>query len=753
VFSQPKEEIMGGCSRTKFKIDLLRMGSILALSASVSLAAAAQEDEEVVLQTVTVTPLQYETSFQETPISMTTFDAELIESAGVIDIQDVQYLVPSTHIADWYGQTMVTIRGIGNDVVAPGAEPGVAVYQDGVYLSRRYYMGGAFFDVERIDILRGPQGTVYGRNATGGVVSTVTRSPTEEFESSGAVTLGNYNAFTAEAAVSGPIVSEKILGRIAFKSSQRDGFIYNRARDEYYNDVDEVSGRLKLRILPTEKLTVDLTADIRETGGFGPAWRTDRYLPGVPLPQEVLGGGVLTPEQAPFEINENSPHTLDAGYLGFAAKAKYEFAEFDLNSITAYREMENNSSYDIDGTDANFAELFMRNQQNQFTQEFTLVSNGEGSVDWVVGAFYLDELESVAADVGLYGYDPGASLSIYGEISTESVAAFGDATWHLNDRLAVEAGIRFGQDKRTLAPEAAYLFQDIGGIPLFTRELLGFDSSKTWDSITPRASIAYDISDAVTAYASVSTGFKAGSYNVISFQPDPYDNEDLVAYEVGYHASADGGRFKSNGALFFYDQTNLQQFQFDQTLGVVSNAAASEILGAEFDVSLSPVDGLDLFGSLSYLDATYSEFTTEDPAEPGGPDGNPSTLPNSFELAGNRLVNTPEWTANIGAQYTLGLGENGDLIFRGDSAYKSEVFSRPYQTNPRSDLIEDYWLTNLRVTYRTADERWSVAAFIDNLTDEVVPARKQTGAATLGAQINTVYVPPQMYGVRLSLSY
>jgi len=186
---------------------------------------------------------------------------------------------------------------------------------------------------------------------------------------------------------------------------------------------------------------------------------------------------------------------------------------------------------------------------------------------------------------------------------------------------------------------------------------------------------------------------------------------------------------------------------------VVSNAASSDIFGVEFDVSANPVDGLSLFGSVSYLDATYKEFTTEDPAEPGGPDADPSTTPNSFELAGNRLVNTPEWTANAGAQYIMPFGESGEIVIRGDVAYKSDVYSRPYQTNDRSDLIEGYWLSNARLTYRPSDGGWTLTAFVDNLADEVVAARKQTGAATLGNQINTVFVPPRTYGLRLALNY
>jgi iron complex outermembrane receptor protein len=686
-------------------------------------AAAQQEVGEVV-----VTAQRRETALQDTPIAISALDGEALQARGVADMRDIQQLVPGIHVGEFFGSTLVTVRAIGNDTSGVSADPGVAVHQDGVYLARRLYQSGAFFDVERIEVLRGPQGTLYGRGATGGAVNIMTRAPTPEFEGYGRLTLGNYNLVVTEGAVSGPIFGSKVLGRVAFKTRDHEGYTPNLFNGQRYDDADEADARVRLRFLPTETLQIDLSADVRTVGGYGGITPDRRFDPAIATPQE-LAGGVFAPGRA---VNHDHPKSYDAEYLGGSLNVTWDLGDLTLTSLSAARRMKSTLVYDIDGTQiagAGFDPSIEK--QDQLSQELTLSRTG-GDLEWVAGLFWFDEDADGLLNIP-FPLSPNSAAGLIDGVRTTAIAIYGDATWHAGDKLDLTVGARWGRDSKR-ADEAFY-FGGVSG-PLLLADSLKED----WTSFTPRAAVTYRLTSDVSAYATVSRGFKPGGFNVWGFQGVAYEPETVTNYEIGLKTAFADPRLTANVSLFRMDYEDLQVFQIQEFLPLITNAAEATIDGAEAEVTFATRGGLSLNGAVTWLDANFDRYQAPDPARGG----------QVFDLAGNRLTATPKWAVNLGAEYALGL-RGGQLLFGVDYSYKSRIYFRAF--NDLSSAQKAYGLWNGRVAWRPDGAGWEASIWVRNATDELVAGRINVGGAVLGSPVETQYLPPRTYGVTLGMSF
>lgn len=703
--------------------------SLLMATAAWSVCGAAwAQDASSQVEEVVVTAQRRDTALQETPISITALGGDLLEDRGIEDMRDIQLLAPGIHVGEFFGSALITVRAIGNDTSSISADPGVAVHVDGVYLARRLYQTGAFFDIERIEVLRGPQGTLYGRGATGGAINILTRAPTEELEGYARVTLGNYNLVMTEGAISGPLFGSDVLGRLAFKTNDHEGYTPNIFNGDAYDDADEVDVRGRLRFQPSDTLRIDLSVDYRTVGGFGGITPDRRFDPLTPTPQELAGGVFATGRR----VNHDYRKSYDAEYLGGSLKVDWEVGGFKLSSLTAARRLESTLVYDIDGTQiagAAFDPYF--EGQEQFTQEFTVSRSGE-RFDWVTGLFYFHEQADATMNIP-FPLDPLSAAGLVGDVRTEAFAVYGDLTYHVSERLELTVGARWGRDEKR-AREAFY-FGGIGGPLLLSDEL-----EADWTAFTPRAALTFEFSSDVTGYLSVSQGFKPGGFNVWGFQGAPYDPEKVTNYEVGLKTFLLDRSLMANLSVFQMDYAELQVFQIQNFLPLITNAAEATIKGAELEFAYRPIQALSFNGTVTYLDATFDSYSAPDPARGG----------QVFDLAGNRLTATPEWAINLGAQYTAEV-EGGVVTFGVDYGYKSKHYFRPF--NDEASAQDAYGLWNARVGYKPDAAGWEVSAWIRNATDELVAGRINVGGAVLGSPVESQYLPPRTYGVTIGMRF
>ncbi|MBU1375449.1 MAG: TonB-dependent receptor [Alphaproteobacteria bacterium] len=703
----------------------------VALSAISASAAKSAEAPPLQVEEVIVTAERREASLQDTPIAVTSISGAQFNAGPPVDMRSLQYLAPSLQVGEWFGKTMVTLRGIGNDQVGISADPGVAVHVDGVYMAQRAYLSGALYDIQRAEVLRGPQGTLYGRNATGGVTNFITRDPTVEPQGYAGVTVGNYDLVSVQGAFGGALVGETLLGRVAFKTKKHDGYTPNLFNGQRYDDADESSVRAKLKWLAGERLTVDLQADYHKAGGFGSILVVDRFVPesgpgaGVPIPtfSETQGGLVPYGRRA---VNHNDELHSFTKAKGVSAKVTWDLGPATLTSLTSYRKLRSYLSYDTDDSQLPLAKFDPADERtHQTTQEFDLASNGNGPLRWILGAFYWREQGDASL---LIGQAPvlGGNLPLQAKIGSSSYAVFGEATFEVSDRLKVTGGLRYNRDEKKIAE----CF-----VPLFCSS-----DREGWDSLTPRGTITFQPNDDLTLYATVSRGFKAGGFNIFGFQA-PYDPEKVTNYEAGLKSQLFDRRLQANFAVFRMDYSGLQVFQVANLLPVVTNAASATIDGVESDFKARLTPNFSIDGNATYLKAQYDDYDFPDP-----------TLGNAVvDVSGRTLTATPKWALNLGAEFELPLEGWGRAILRGEYSYKSRMYFRP--TNDRSTSQGGYDLFNARLTLVPDAGHWTFIAWGQNLTDEDVYGKRQLGAGAYGFPVLSQFLPPRTYGVTAQFEF
>ncbi|HET6629981.1 MAG TPA: TonB-dependent receptor [Woeseiaceae bacterium] len=695
-------------------------------------AALAQQDgsRQVALEEIIVTARRFEESLQEAPVSVTAFTAADLERRGYTNVSQIADVTPNMQfdatapISGASNASSIFIRGIGQTDFLLTVDPGVGIYLDGVYISRS--VGGVLglLDLERVEVLRGPQGTLFGRNTIGGAINMTTRKPDGEFAGYAELSVGRYDRLDARLSVNAPIVEDKLFARLSASSRNRDGYGRRLLTGESMGNENSDAARAAVRWLATDALEVDFAADYtrareespvttlvweRPLSGYGVGAITGLYNllvapgTGVPYDSRFLTGD-------PYTSNATGPTGSELDVWGLAMTVDWDAGPFQVKSITAYRDMESVFGRDPDGSPLTIVHTDNVMAHEQFSQELHFTGTAANDrLDWLAGLYYFDEsgFDDVTADIGAGIFEAiGVPLSIAGPtyVDNKSYAAFLNLGYAFTERLSGSAGIRYSRDEKRAVINQ--VFPDLGSVPVLANPV----GEESFDDVTPKVSLEYRWTDDVMTYASFARGFKSGGftgrYVIPTAAPRPFDPEEVTTWELGFKSEFLDSRVRLNGAGFYSDYQDIQVVIFNGVAPETRNAAKGRIRGGEIELTAVPVPDLLFTGGLGYLDAEYTGF---DPLDSIG-----LVLP--LELS-DKFVNTPEWSLNAAVDYTIPLGNAaGDMSLRGDWSYRSAVANDAINT---PELIQDgYSLVNARITYTAPGETWELSVFGTNLTDE-----------------------------------
>ena len=722
-------------------------------------AAGVSDDAEII-----VSARRRDERLIDVPVAVTVLSAQDIDRLQAIDLSGLQGASPNLNIVQGRGSAAsanIFIRGIGQPDALQTFDPAVGVYVDGVYLSR---IQGALLnlgDVERIEVLRGPQGTLYGKNTIGGAVSIVSKKPDfNTFKASGSALYGSFNQILLNGYVSAPLVGDKVALSIAGQYDKRDGLVTDPLTGRKYNDRDSLTGRAILRAKPSDSLELILSGDYtRQRNALTLGYAT------APLLQTSLfpaGVRTLVPAQpyGTYDYRASTSFKGDEGqrldHWGVSLTANWELNDqFTLSSITAYRKLRPDLFIDIDATEARIGDVFVGIDQHQFSQEVQLKWD-MGKFKGIFGLYYLNE--NVASHQEAYADDLFSFLGgpvtftrfIDDEQNTKSYAAFGQATYDFTDQLSLTAGLRYTMEDRrynrftTTASNLAFLnnisfrFPDNLPAPLNATDTARFDA---W---TPMVTLSYKPTPDSLVYASASRGFKSGGFNgranslndltfvvngtttlLTTFQP-----ETVWTYEGGAKGSFLGGRVRLSGDVFLSDYTDFQARVGGGTVAgfPVLNAGKLRIWGIEFEAAVRPVNNWNIRLAAGYLNAKYQEFNDgrRPPAFSCNPTGTKVTCEPAF---------APPLTLMLGTDYAIPLGTAGTITVGGDARFVDKHFlsvdNRPGLTEP------GYWLANAYVQYDAPGGKYYIRGGVKNLGNALYRTDGQEFSSV--GNIQTVY--------------
>jgi iron complex outermembrane receptor protein len=691
----------------------------LIAAAGAPTAVLAQSDEEEkfdvgAIEEIIVTAQRREQAIQDVPMAISAFTGQELAELQADNLDSLQGAVPNLNLVQGRGSNSSVnafIRGVGQPDALQTFDPAVGIYLDDVYMSR---IQGALFklyDIERIEVLRGPQGTLYGKNTPGGAIRLITRTPGQEFEAQAGLLLGNYSRVSAKAYLSGPLSDNFAMG-FSVLYDARDGFVTDPSDGREYNDEDTLVARLKGNWDVSDNVNITFSADYTKEDVALTLGRAEDALISVDF-----AAGVVLRQPAPtgdwnFLSRTSMSDTpgQEVDHYGGNATLKWDInSDVSLKSITAYRKLETASYIDIDATEFEIGDVFVGLDQNQFSQEFQLLGSNGSNLNWVAGLYYLKE--EVPSDQIAFADDfllfAGAPISflrtINDDLTTKSYAAFGQIDWAFADRWNFGFGLRYTKEEKDYFRTTS-TFSDL---PLLNADpAFAFTDSDDWSDWTPTFTLDYAMNDNVRWYGRLAKGFKSGGFNGRANSADDvstFDPETVWTGEIGAKTTMAGGTFRANYALF-YSQYDDFQARVSVADGIdfrfpVLNAAELDIKGAEVEMTWLPIDPLQLSAQVGYLDAEYGAggFSGSDGVE-------------------DEPAFSPKWTARLAGVWTLDLSGGSQLAFTGAANYRDSMWLSVDNVLPLSE--GDYWLLDGFISWVSSDGRWTLLAGVKNATDE-----------------------------------
>jgi len=727
--------------------------------------AAADDEGNDAAGDIVVTARRTEERLQRVPSSISAFNERALDRIQATDPTGLQGVVPNLNIVQGRGSSNATniyIRGVGQPDALQTFDPAVGVYIDDVYYSRIRGTQFDLLDIERVEVLRGPQGTLYGKNTIGGAFKVVTRRPGKEFRANASLAVGSYDQFEIKGSASGPI-SDSLSAGFAVLRSKRDGYVEDEVLDRDYNNKDTIAARAGIAWDPASNVRVDLIADYSHD---------DAHLNvGQPINSlTYLFGGVLlalpsNPDPDDYDFTGRTtpslPNSTKLTHWGVSANAAIDLSEaLTLRSITAYRKLDTDDYVDIDATQVETGDVLVGVDQNQFSQELQLAAN-LGRLQGVAGLYYLQEhvtshQEAYADDIlgPAFGFAT-FFRSVDDDLKTKSYAAFVNASYEIVDDVRLSAGARYTRETkdyfRTTTTTSSLTAPPFG--PLLNATFVFSPDKGKWSDWSPMASVDWQVTPDVMLYARAAKGFKSGGFNGRANslrESTEYKPETMWSYEAGFKSRI-ADQLTLNGAIFHNDYKNFQArvASTDETgfaLLSVLNAGKLRIRGAELEAAWTPIDGLLIDGQIGYLDAEYEEFDD-----------------NNFPAFGNsrafqRPAFAPEWTMRFGAQYGFGIGSAGTITVGGQSRYKSRTALAVDNTFINSDTeIEGlfqpgYWLHDARVVWEDVSKKFAIGVYGNNLSDKRYKTDGQEFSSV--GSIRTVYYgAPRTVTVRFTARY
>lgn len=649
--------------------------------------------EDQVIEEVLVTATKRESSVMDVAASVTAYSSEQLDERAIESFQDLN-AVPNLNSGMSYGQVFMTIRGVGFSNAQGTVDPTVAQHVDGIYMPRTSALRGAYNDLESIEVLRGPQGTLYGRNSTGGSVNLVSRKPTEEFEGRLGLLYGDYDRVQVSGLVSGPI-SDNVLGRMTILYDDRDHYTENLLPG--FDDVDHEeikSIRGALRFLPSDAVTIDFSAHYEEREG---SLLFDTYTEPSPLFfPNIYNDSVLftaEPHETYSDVNTHDEREFSIVSLS----VDWALSEnVTLISKTGYVASEFFADTDNDGISGFSVTATTGHDSDTFSQELTLhTTSMDDRLDLLTGVyFYRDDLKW-HADLplnfldDLLGLPPRTSfVSARYDQETDAYGVFVDATYHVSDEWRIYGGVRYSDEEKDAEMQSVQVVPMCGfGLPV---SLLKSD----WDDISFRVGAQHDLSAQANIYAQYSTGFRSGGFDTSSCN-DEYDQENVDAFEIGYKVTLLDGRLALRSAAFYYDYEDLQLSQIVGLQINVDNAAKSTVWGVEIETQFSVTDQLQIAVNYAHLDATYDDYEDCDGLLfPGNCSAD--AIAGGFavfeDVSGNPLNRAPENSLGIIADFILPLDNGGEFGITAEWHWTDDLQYRPF--NNEEDQQDAYAISN-----------------------------------------------------------
>lgn len=692
------------------------------------------------LQEIVVTAQKRAQNVQDVPIAVTAITGNALADQRVLDTRSLQQAVPTLQYGNAAGFALPFLRGIGSALQTPGTEPSVATFVDGVYVASNSATMMGLLGIDRVEVLAGPQGTLYGRNTSGGAINIYTLTPSQSTDAQVKLTYGNYDRIEASGYASGPLTDNLVVGIYA-TAGRRDTYYHfdpRPADQSLQNSFHAV--RVKAVWDPTEAIRFTGSYEYSQEKTVDTAFRNAQ--PGS-MGVTLFGGDPKTEE---YLINVDAVNLSQPRSHSLMLREEFDLGFADLVGITGYRHLDKPTGTDLDGTTAPLVSVFATNFSRQFTQEVQLLSKPGGPLEWIAGLYYFYERAGYAglqvrSDILFEGAFNRATTD--GDLLARSYAAFAQGTVTLADGLRLTVGGRYTRDKKE--KEDAIVSYSIDGTPVGIPPDVVPGAKKSWSKFTPRVTLEYKINDTLL-YATYSKGFKSGQFNASdAADRTAVDPESLTDYEVGLKTDLFDRRLRINAAAYYYDFTNLQVQVLDPTGGGVAarlqNAAKARAYGVEATVTAALTDALTINASAAWEDSKYTNFQNA-PFVVFSPTGN-SQIP--LPATGNDLIYAPKFVGSFGATYKVDLGA-GSLDLHGDVYYNDGYAF----TVHRQFMQPSYTLVNASVTYHLPGDQLSLQAWGTNLTNAHRFAERALSVPFGAYQADDA---PRMYGVTLTWKY
>ena len=691
-----------------------------------------------VLEEVVSTARKRSEPLQDTPVASTVLSGETLDMRFYADLKTAEFPAPNvniTSIGAFSNGVVATIRGIVNGDPDSTIEPPVALFVDGVYLARPAASSLDMFDIEQIEILRGPQGTLFGRNTSAGAIQLRTARPSGEFGTLGKVTAGEYGRLDLRAAVDIPI-AETVNARIAVLSQNMDGYYKSITNGKDFGKEEILSVRPTIQFTPTEQL------DLTFIGEF-------HHDKSEPKPQQnestrtqalcVRHGycGFALGDGDEFEVETDDVGFIDAKIWGVTAELNYRLDSGVITWISNYRDTDEDLVYDADSVLYPLFGVDRRQPHKQYSSELRFASTAWEKFDFVAGAFVFHQeydLQRITS-LAIVAPPPARTISFTGQ-DHDAYSIFGEVNYHITDALTVTAGGRYTDEKKDFYQRPFGPFPNAGA---------RVDQDESWSDFGPKLGVQYNFTDDLMTYFTYQKGFKSGGFNGRCGQPatclKSFDPEEVDAFEVGLKADFFDQRARANLALFWSEYTDLQRTTFVPLIGaanpqetVTENAGDATIKGIELELTMLPVEGLQLNLAVGYLHTKYDEFCADingatlfasapvsncggavvqatNLGNPGGPatylvDEDNSNLP---------FTRAPEWNVSVTANYRYPLANGASIFVNGQYTWIDKLFVDAVALTER----EEVKLVEASISYEAVDGRYRVSVFGKNLTDEV----------------------------------
>lgn len=739
--------------------NVLRAAAAVALGAAAPVYGADTLPQALPLEEVIITAQHREELLQDVPIAVSVATAEALKNIGVDATRDLPQLIPSVQFTRSGASGLFFIRGVGTTNAAAGEESSNSVYIDGVYQPDLAQGINTFNNIQRVEVIKGPQGTLFGRNATGGLIHIITREPGQEMVANFEAGYADYETISGQAYFGGPI-TEKISADIAMvKMDQGEGWGNNLTLNRESRTQDYQGARSKVVLNATESTKFTFAGDYFENSeSTALAYKID--------PGTLGTGGNTGPAGQDTTLN-NFPST-DQEFYGGSVTAESDFGFATLTSISSYRRSVNRSDFDVDGGPLPLIRIAFTSGVKTFQQEIRLASNTTEPLSWQGGLFYLRPEADNNSNFSGQAFAAGGlqGQHILANLQTDSYAAFGEVTYSITPTTKLTGGVRYTEDQREFNGGQAPI--PLGGVegPMVKNPITSFD----YDAVTYRASVLQEITEDINVYASFNRGFKSGSYNLQTPLNAPYRPQYIKASEIGMKSDLLGKRLRLNLSGYHYeiDDFQVRSAAVGQGSSVVLNAATVEVNGVDLEFEAAPMNSLLMFGGVTFLDSQFDKF--------GGPNAvfqapivypNPATCPANLrgtrnpgvltpgprtggfttcfgDVSGNDTPNAPELTASLGASYSLPIGQSGSVRMTALYSYNDGyVFESDNLAQQGS-----FELVSASLEIRPM-ENYGIELWGRNLTDSEYAVQKLTSGTGVISNLGA----PRTYGVKMKVNF